>query len=77
MTKRNVGATIGRPRNRKKINKDSKSILKILTPLACVIIFIYVLYKIIGLIVVPTNIVMIENGTIFNEESATRLCYKT
>jgi len=70
LTKRNVGATIGRPRNRKKVNKNNKNILKMLIPLISVIIFIYALYKIIGLIIVPTDIVMIENGTIFNEEDA-------
>lgn len=58
----------------KKINK--KDIVKMLIPLIGVIIFIYVLYKIISLIVVPTDIVMIENGTIFNEEDAVRLCNK-
>jgi len=77
LTKRNVGATIGRPQNRKKVNKDNKNILKMLIPLIGAIIFIYMLYKIISLIIVPTDIVMIENGTIFNEESATRICYKT
>ena len=76
MTKKNVGATIGRPKNRKKVNKDSDNILKMLIPLIGVIIFIYTLYKIISLIVVPTDIVIIENGTIFNEENAVRLCYK-
>ena len=76
MTKKNVGATIGRPRNRKKVNKDSNNILKMLIPLISASIFVYVLYKIISLIVVPTDIVMIENGTIFNEEDAIRLCYK-
>ena len=76
MTKKNVGATIGRPKNRQKVNKDIDNILKMIIPLIGVIIFIYTLYKIISLIVVPTDIVIIENGTIFNEENAVRLCYK-
>lgn len=74
MARKNVGATSSRPRKSKKANK--KDTVKMLIPLICAIIFIYMLYKIISLIIVPTDIVMIENGTIFNEESATRICYK-
>lgn len=59
-----------------KNEKNKKNIVKMLIPLIGVMIFIYTLYKIVGLIVVPTDIVMIEKGTIFNEEHATRLCYK-
>ena len=75
MANKNVGANYVRTRKNKKTNK--KEIVKMLSPIIGVIIFIYVLYKVISLIVVPTDIVMIENGTIFNEESATRICYKT
>ena len=58
----------------KKTNKED--IVKMLIPFIAALISIYVLYKIIRLIVVPTDIVVIENGTIFNEEDAIRLCYK-
>ena len=74
MAKNNVGATIGRPKKSKKANK--KDIIKMLIPLVVTVIFIYILYKIIKLIIVPTDIVMIENGMIFNEENAIRICYK-
>lgn len=53
---------------KKKINK--KDIVKMLFPVIGILIFIYTIYKIIGLIVVPTDIVMIEYGTILNEENA-------
>ena len=53
---------------KKKINK--KDIVKMLFPVIGILIFIYIIYKIIGLIVVPTDIVMIEHGTILNEENA-------
>lgn len=74
MAKKNVGASSVPPKKSKKTNK--KDIIKMLIPLIVAVIFIYVLYKIIKLIIVPTDIVMIENGTIFNEESAIRICYK-
>lgn len=51
-------------------------IKKILIPSILIFIVAYVIYKIIGLIAVPTDIYMIENSTIFDEESATRICYK-
>lgn len=65
-----------RIKNKKTYKISKKDIIKMLIPLIIAVIFIYVLYKIIKLIVVPTDIVMIENGTIFKEESATRICYK-
>ena len=74
MANKKVGATSSRSPKNKKSNK--KDILKMLIPLLGVIIFIYVLYKIICLIVVPTDIVMIDKGTIFKEEDTVRLCYK-
>ena len=74
MAKKNVGASSARPKKSKKTNK--KDIIKMLIPLVVAVIFIYIVYKIISLIVVPTDIVMIENGIIFNEESATRICDK-
>ena len=74
MAKKNVGASSACPKKSKKTNK--KDIIKMLIPLVVAVIFIYIVYKIISLIVVPTDIVMIENGIIFNEESATRICDK-
>ena len=74
MATKKAGATKSRAKKSKKTNK--KDIVKMLIPFIATIIFIYLLYKIILLIVVPTDVVMIENGTIFNEESATRICNK-
>ena len=74
MANKNVGTTSTRPKKGKKTNK--KNIVRMLIPLAAAVISVYALYKIIELIVVPTDIVMIENGTILKEESAIRLCYK-
>ena len=74
MATKKVGAS--RAHQKKTNNANKKDIIKMLIPLVAAVIFIYFLYKIIGLIIVPTDIVMIENGTIFNEESATRICNK-
>ena len=52
----------------KRINK--KDITRMLFPLIGILILIYTIYKIIGLIAVPTDIVMIEQGTILKEENA-------
>lgn len=51
-----------------KLNKNK--IAKLLIPLIIIVLFIYVIYRIIKLIIVPTDIYMIENGTIYNEEDA-------
>ena len=59
--------TTSRKQKRKKTNK--KDIVKMLIPLGAAIVFIYVLYRIIKLIIVPTDMFMIVNDTIFNEES--------
>ena len=58
----------------KKLNK--KEIAKILIPITVAIIIIYVMHKVIDLIMTPTDVFMIEYGTIYNEESAIRLCDK-
>lgn len=58
----------------KKLNKNK--IVKLIIPLIAISIFIYVIYKVIKLIIVPTDMYMIENGTIYNEEDAVRLCNK-
>ena len=57
-------------KNIKKKKTNKKDIVKMLFPVIGILIFIYTIYKIIGLIVVPTDIVMIEYGTILNEENA-------
>ena len=57
-------------------NKKIKNIAKILVPIIAIILFVYIIYKFVNLIVVPTDIVVIENGTIYNEESAVRVCNK-
>lgn len=58
----------------KKLN--SNKIFKLLIPLIAISIFIYIIYKVIKLIIVPTDMYMIENGTIYNEEDTVRLCNK-
>lgn len=59
-----------------KSKKNSNKIFKLLIPLIAISIFIYIIYKVIKLIIVPTDMYMIENGTIYNEEDAVRLCNK-
>lgn len=56
--------------NKKKFNIDKKKILKILLPVCIIGVIIYALYMIVQLIIVPTDMIVIENGTIFSEESA-------
>ncbi len=68
MATKNVGATSSRSQKSKKI--DKKDIVKMLIPLIIVALFIYVIYKIISLIVIPTDMFMVENGTISDEESS-------
>ena len=60
----------------KKIKINKKNIVKILGPSIIIIVFTYIIYKIINIIAIPTDMYMIENGTIYDEESAIRLCYK-
>ena len=74
MARKNIGTTTSNQKKNRRTNK--KDIVKMLISLIGIIIFVYILYKIISLIIVPTDIVMIENGIIFNEENAVRLCYK-
>lgn len=56
--------------SKKKINIDKKKILKILLPVCIIGVVIYALYMLIQLIIVPADMIVIENGTIFSEESA-------
>lgn len=64
--------------NKKSKNKkiDKNKIVKLVIPLIVAVLIIYAIYKVINLIIVPTNVLMIENGTIYNEEDAIRICYK-
>lgn len=57
----------------KKMKIDKNNVVKILIPLIAIILFIYIIYKVTNLIIVPTDMVMVENGTIYNEESAVRI----
>lgn len=50
-------------------NDKKKEMAKIIIPIIAVIVFAYILYKIIKLIIVPTDMVMLENGTIYSEET--------
>ena len=62
-----------RKTNKKKTNR--KNIAKILISSIVIFIIAYIIYKIVSLIAVPTDVYMIENGTISDEESAIRICY--
>lgn len=55
---------------KKKKNNKRKDIVKIVIPALSILLFAYIIYTIIKLIAVPTDMVMIENGTIYNEETA-------
>ncbi len=59
----------------KKIKNKKLNTVKTLIPIIGILTFIYILYKVIKLIIAPTDIFMIENGTIYDEESAIRICY--
>lgn len=51
-------------------NKVTSFLILLLTALAIA----YVLYKVIALIAVPSDVVVVENGVITSEESAIRIC---
>lgn len=74
MSTKKVGASLSGAQKSKKNNK--KDIVNTIIPLIVVILLICIIYKIIELIVDPTDVFMIVNGTILNQESAIRLCYK-
>ena len=58
-------------------NKKIKNrLISISLLLISIIIILYILYRVISLVVVPTNSVIVENGVITAEESAIRVCYK-
>ena len=56
--------------------KNNKNIISLLLPISILAIIIYILYKIISLIVVPTEMFMIKNDAISKEESVVRICDK-
>ncbi len=60
----------------KEVKSKKNNIAKMLIPIITIGLIVYVIYKVIKLVAVPTNIFMIKNGTIYDEESAVRLCYK-
>ena len=56
---------------KEKIKKTNKKyIAKMLIPLIVISLFVYAIYKVIKLIVIPTDMTMVKNGTIYDEESA-------
>ncbi len=56
---------------KEKIKKTNKKyIAKMLIPLIVISLFVYAIYKVIKLIVIPTDLTMVKNGTIYDEESA-------
>lgn len=55
----------------KKLKNNKKSIAKVLILIVSVLVTIFVTYKVIKLIIVPTDMFMVENGTIYEEERAT------
>ena len=59
-----------RKKKRTKIEFKKNDIKKIIIPSIVIFIIAYIIYKIINLIAVPTDIYMIKNGTIYNEEDA-------
>lgn len=54
----------------KKSKLNTKNAIKMLIPIIAIGAFIYIIYKVINFVIVPTNMFVIENGTIYNEESA-------
>ena len=64
----------GKKIKNKKLNKNN--IARMLIPIIAIGLIIYIVYKVIKLVIVATDMFMIEKGTIYNEESAVRLCYK-
>ena len=64
-------------KNKKTPNKLNKiDYTKIVIPLIAIFAIAYVIYKLAILITIPTDIFMVEEGTIIEEESAIRICYK-
>ena len=59
----------------KKKEKTNNKIVSWLLLLTIALIIVYVLYKIVGLIAIPSDIVVIEDGLIMSEENAIRVYY--
>ena len=60
----------------KKKKKLNSKIVNGLLLLAIALVIVYILYKVIALIAVPSDIVVIENGIITLEESTNRIYNK-
>ena len=60
----------------KKNKKPNNKIISGLLLLAIALVIVYILYKVIALIAVPSDVVVIENGIITSEESANRIYNK-
>ena len=60
----------------KKKKKLNSKIINGLLLLVIALVIAYILYKVIGLIAVPSDIVAIENGLITSEESTNRVYNK-
>ena len=54
---------------KRKSKKNTKRIINILLLLASIIIVLYILYRVINLVAVPTDSVIVENSYITSEES--------
>ncbi len=62
--------------NKKLKLKLNNKVFKILIPVIACAILAYVIYSIIELILVPTEMTLVENGTISQEETAIRIYNK-
>ena len=61
---------------RKKVGNIIKNkTLKMMSLLLMVAIVIYIFYKVINLIITPTDTFMVENGVVSVEETTTRIYY--
>lgn len=63
-------------KNNKKKNMLNKKIINILILVFALALAIYGMCKIIDLAIIPTDMVMIEQDTISEEEDCVRICYK-
>ena len=63
-------------KKQKSKNSKKKLIVSIILTVILVIIVIYGAYKIYELIKEPTNIFVVEHGSLYLEEDIVRICYK-
>ena len=59
-----------------KVNILKNKTLKMMFVLLMIAVIIYIIYKVINLIITPTDILMVENGTVSVEETTVRIYYK-